>query len=203
MRVPVGGCVAPTTLGTGTLLVLGIFMRKFITGTNYCGPGGDGETYGELDEACKAHDEAYTSPYLFDYIENQRADKMFLQRIRSARPLGVRQHITKFVADRYFSLKTSLIDMKGLGQIRSADQGMIEWPKRKGNFHHRGSEKAPKPGSPPRRALVVRPQWKRVAFKLPYYKGRRFTPRRPPFAGRRFTRYRYKPLMKRYRKRRY
>lgn len=158
-------------------------MRRFLTGTNYCGPGGDGETLGELDEACKAHDEAYTAPYLFDYLANQKADSLFLQRVRSSRPRGYRQRVTKFVADRYFSLKTSLVHVMS-GHLRSNDQGQVLIPN--SGFKRRKLVDA---GPNKRKFLAIAPPggaYKRVQRALPYYMGKRFVGRRP-FAGRRYA----------------
>lgn len=84
--------------------------RRYLTGTNYCGPGGDGEIIGEVDAACARHDESYNQSYYRDYIRSQRADKVFLRDLAKSTPRGYRQRMTKYVAQRYFSAKTSFWD---------------------------------------------------------------------------------------------
>lgn len=82
-----------------------------ITGTNYCGPGGSGKVLGEVDAACAKHDNAYKAPFYTDYIKSQDADKVFLFDMRRAKPGNFRQSVTRQIALKYFTLKTSLWDM--------------------------------------------------------------------------------------------
>lgn len=159
-------------------------VRRYVTGTNYCGPGGQGTTLGEVDAACKEHDANYNAPYLFDYLANQKADKLFLQRLSKAKPKGFRQHVTKFVAQRYFGLKTKLVDMS----IRDPNQGSIiaMWGgKRSLPSNVRGSPRKARVGNNvypnAGRALLIgpapfigprnAPRW--IQRAMPYYRGRR------------------------------
>lgn len=85
------------------------YIRRTLTGTNYCGPGGYGETTGELDEACKAHDEDYGAHPFRSWIKNQDADERFLRRLASMpSPKTGREKLTKVIAERYFSGKINL-----------------------------------------------------------------------------------------------
>lgn len=160
------------------------WLRRGLTGTNYCGPGGEGEPIGELDAACKEHDEAYTAPYLFDYVANQEADKMFLQRLRSARTSGIRQRVTKYVAQRYFGAKTSLISLMS-GEIRDPNQGQVVLGVKKRKqapiaryMKRRLAVRGAVPPPPlPRNRIPIPPpappvRWRHIVTPLPYYRGR-------------------------------
>lgn len=85
-------------------------MRFLFTGTNYCGPGGDGPTTSGLDEACRLHDSAYGNSSLSSYFKNQEADTLFLSNLTKVRPRGTRQRLTKYIAQKYFGYKTKFWD---------------------------------------------------------------------------------------------
>jgi len=167
------------------------YVRRFVTGTNYCGPGGFGRTLGAVDAACEAHDASYTAPYMFDYFKSQKADKVFLQSLSYARPVGVKQYMTKYLARRYFDTKTKLHDMVDgvmidpnqgyqfkVGKKRAPQRSVVLSNKRY------GVSVPALPANNPRHVFKTR----RVAAPpLPWYRSRRITPftrrfrRRQPF----------------------
>lgn len=97
--------------------------RRYITGTNYCGPGGSGRALGSLDEACRSHDADYKASYYMDYFRSQRADKVFLRRVEGSSPRDFRQRLTRDIARGYFGYKTTLWNSfdKMVGQRQVGD----------------------------------------------------------------------------------
>lgn len=85
-------------------------MRRAFTGTNYCGPGGDGPVLNELDAACKEHDDAYGKQGYSSYLANQDADSVFLRRIAAIKPGSRRERLTRAIAIGYFTGKVTAVD---------------------------------------------------------------------------------------------
>lgn len=188
------------------------YIRRTVTGTNYCGPGGYGEPLNEIDEACKAHDASYSAPYLYDYIESKEADEVFYTRLSRARARGWREHATKFVGKRYFATKLTLNEMRK--NILDPNESMVMHAHAKKGRDHMASVKS-------KRALVVSARrdnpflsyahqapgrWiRRAAPPLPYYRSRRFVGKTPrqPFMRFSTRRTRFRSLAKKLRFRRY
>lgn len=180
-------------------------VRRGLTGTNYCGPGGSGTTLGEVDEACAEHDAGYTAPYLYDYFESKAADELFLQRLDRARPVGFRQELTKAVAQRYFRLKLQFHSlrkglMQGDGYIVDPQEGrVVALPSNRQPFpqRKRRARSAITSGREKVQTMMIAPppRRKRVQVAFPYYRGKRI------YAKKRFRRFTSRRL--RYRRRRY
>jgi len=168
-------------------------MRRFLTGTNYCGPGGYGPTLGEVDEACAQHDKAYTAPYMSDYVSSQRADGVFLRALSDAKPVGFRQYVTKYIAQRYFTLKTM-----ANGYIEDASHGHVALPhnnygvNRKRRFGEEKSIGAMVQYMPP---AAMRPRYyRKPAAPFPYYRSKRkygYKTKKAPFVKFNTSKYRY------------
>jgi len=172
--------------------------RRFVTGTNYCGPGGSGETLGEVDEACAKHDASYTAPYLYDYIESQRADSVFLRDIEQARPFGIRQSVTKYLASRYFDTKVRIHSMRQ-GRITDPNFGFVKEKPRspKTEYKHKAPQKWRMPDGVMRERSRLRVNRFGAPVKSPWFRSKRYF-KRPykPFQRVRTFKRKYLPKLK-------
>lgn len=178
------------------------YFRKRLTGTSYCGPGGSGAVLNGVDAACKAHDEAYKAPYMYDYYKSQAADKLLLQRLSRTNPRGIRPRITKAIASGYFGIKTKLHDMAD-GILVNQEGALMPVPgfKRRKPTVSWQAIAYPKARDVPR---LAGPQYRRVArAPAPYYRSRRFygKTRKPTFSRFRFQNPKWKRLANAYRRR--
>lgn len=145
-------------------------MRFFLTGTNYCGPGGDGDTTSGVDEACRAHDKAYGDAGYSSYLKNQKADTMFLSNLAKVRSTGLRQRFTKAFAQRYFGFKVGLWNMAKYARYGDEMKYQTRIPDYYSPIRRRGRMMLRKRTGIVRTRTGMRPRQPRLQVKTKYHR---------------------------------